>query len=154
MWYCKTLYLTVMQISCSNIHSPEFQSGTCRWPQVSNLVCNQGKKIALLKMGVRTLFCKTRGAFFSRQLPFALLAVPFGQQWPIAVGREQYSHVILTKCRHNAQLRFADSEQYWPIAQCTYMLLTIYKAIAKHYSLGLQASSKLAIIFPRKPFCL
>ena len=49
------------------------------WPQVSNLVCDQGKKIALLKIQVRTLFCKTRGADFSQQLPFALLAVPFGQ---------------------------------------------------------------------------
>ena len=43
---------------------------------------------------------------------------------------------------------------YMLLTNCTYLLLTIYRFIAKHYSLGLQASSKLAIIFPRKPFCL
>ena len=128
----------------------EFQPGTCRWPRVSNLVCDQGQNNRPFENAVRTLFCKTRGADLSPELPFALLchlASSDQLQWE----KEQYTCNIdqvqtqctIEICRLRAML-----------TNCTYMLLTNYRARAKHYSLGLQASSKLAKIFPRKPFCL
>ena len=151
MWYCKTLYLTVMQISCSNIHSPEFQSGTCRWPQVSNLVCDRGQNNRPFENTGKITFLQDKGRWFQ---PTAAICLTSCAIWPVTncSGKRTVHTCNIDQVQTQCTIEICRLRAI--LTNCTYMLLTNYRAIAKHYSLGLQASSKLAIIFPRKPFCL